>query len=88
MHVNFKAFKKMKRLRLLMINSNVRFSGRPNFLPNELRLLSWRECPSESLSSISHLENLAALEMPVSQLKRLEGIEVQLLFLEKLFHGL
>jgi hypothetical protein len=88
MHVNFKVFKKMKRLRLLKVNPNVRFSGRLNFLPNELRLLAWRECPLQSLSSISHLENLAALEMPMSQLKRLEGIEVQLLFLEKLFHDL
>ena len=71
-----------------MINPNARCSGRPNFLSNELRFLAWPKCPLEFLSSISHLENLAALEMPKSQLKRLEGIEVQFLFLEKLFHDL
>jgi hypothetical protein len=86
MRLSFKAFKKMKRLRLLMVKPNARFSGGPNFLPNELRLLDWHECPLESLSSIFHVENLVALRMPGSHLKGLKGIEVQLLFLGKLFH--
>ncbi|XP_059455219.1 TMV resistance protein N-like [Corylus avellana] len=75
MRLSFKAFKKMKRLRLLMVKPNAHFSGELNFLSNELRLLDWHECPLESLSSIFHIENLAALRIPGSPLKRLEGIE-------------
>ncbi|XP_059455249.1 disease resistance protein Roq1-like [Corylus avellana] len=47
-HLDSSAFKKMRRLRLL-INRNARFSKKPNFLPEELRLLDWPEDPGEFL---------------------------------------
>ena len=70
----------------LIIKPNVRFSRELNFFPNELRLLNLHKCPLEFLSPIFHVENLVALRMLGSHLNRLEGIEVQLLFLGKLFH--
>jgi hypothetical protein len=75
-----KAFKKMKRLRIF-INRNARFSEEPNFLSNELRLLDWHKYPGESLPSNFCGKNLVVLRMPQSQLKGLEGVQVELLFL-------
>ena len=78
-HLNFKAFKKMKRLRLF-ISRNVHFSQEPNFLSNELRLLDWPEYPGESFPSNFSGRNLVELSMPRSHLKELEGVQVKLLF--------
>lgn len=79
-HLSSKAFKKMKRLRLL-ISHNARFSEEPTFLSNELRLLNWPEYPGESFPSNFCGKNLVELSMPRSHLKTLEGVEVKLLFL-------
>jgi len=79
-HLSSKAFKKMKRLRLL-ISRNARFSEEPNFLSNELRLLDWPEYPGESFPSNFCGKNLVELSMPHSHLKTLEGVQVELLFL-------
>jgi hypothetical protein len=73
------AFKNMKRLRVLIVKSNACFSGGPIFLPNELRVLDWPNCPLESFPS-NFGEKLVILRMPSSLLKELEGVEVQLLF--------
>ncbi|KEH37535.1 putative TIR domain, winged helix-turn-helix DNA-binding domain-containing protein [Medicago truncatula] len=47
---NGKAFKKMKKLKTLIIE-NDHFSEGPKYLPNSLRVLKWKGCPSKSLSS-------------------------------------
>ncbi|KAG2685814.1 hypothetical protein I3760_10G143100 [Carya illinoinensis] len=52
-----KAFVKMKKFRLF-INRNARFSGKLNYLPNELRILDWPECPLQSLPSNFHGKKL------------------------------
>ena len=57
-----KTFEKMKRLRLF-ISRNAYFSGKPNSLPNELRVLDWAECPLESLPSNFHGQKLFLLRM-------------------------
>ncbi|KAF5471669.1 hypothetical protein F2P56_008442 [Juglans regia] len=65
-----KAFVKMKNLRLF-INRNARFSGRLNYLPNELRMLDWPECPLQSLPSNFHEKKLVEFRMPSSHIKEL-----------------
>uniref|UniRef100_A0A2N9FIF8 Uncharacterized protein n=1 Tax=Fagus sylvatica TaxID=28930 RepID=A0A2N9FIF8_FAGSY len=52
----------MKRLRLF-INRNALFSGGPNYLSNELRLLEWPEYPLQSLPSNFHGKRLVVLKM-------------------------
>jgi hypothetical protein len=79
-HLSPKAFKNMTRLKMF-INRNAHFSKEPNFLSNELRLLDWPNYPGESLPSNFCGKNLVVLTMPRSQLKELEGVQVQLLFL-------
>ncbi|KAK7258834.1 hypothetical protein RIF29_24422 [Crotalaria pallida] len=44
------AFQKMKRLRLLIVR-NTSFSSAPSYLPNQLRLLDWKDYPSQSFPS-------------------------------------
>jgi hypothetical protein len=79
-HLSSKAFKKMKRLKVLICR-NARFSKEPNFLSNTLRLLDWPEYPGESLPSNFHGNNLVVLRMPYSHLKALTGVQVEQLFL-------
>ncbi|KAK4564013.1 hypothetical protein RGQ29_006203 [Quercus rubra] len=57
-----KNFMKMKRLRLF-INRNALFSGGPNYLSNELRLLEWPEYPLQYLPSNFHGKRLVVLNM-------------------------
>ena len=47
---NGNGFKKMTSLKTLIIE-NGHFSKRPNYLPSSLRVLRWKRCTSESLSS-------------------------------------
>jgi hypothetical protein len=47
---NGKAFKKMKKLKTLIIE-NCHFSKGAIYLRNSLRVLKWNGCPSESLPS-------------------------------------
>jgi hypothetical protein len=79
-HLNFKALKTMKRLRLF-ISRSARFSEELNFLSNELRLLDWPEYPEESFPSNFCGKNLIYLRMPRSRLMELEGVQVELLLL-------
>jgi hypothetical protein len=76
----------MEMLRLLIVKSNECFSRGPIFLPNELRVLDWPNCPLESFPSSFEGKKLAILRMHRSFLKGLEGDQVQLLFLGKLCH--
>jgi hypothetical protein len=78
-HLSPKAFKKMQRLGMF-INHNARFSEEPNFLFKELRLLDWHKYLGESLPYNFCGKNLV-LSMSQSQLKGLEGVQVELLFL-------
>ncbi|XP_028756536.1 TMV resistance protein N-like [Neltuma alba] len=57
------AFKKMKNLRILIIE-NVRFSRGPEYLPNTLRVLDWSGYPSSSLPSDFNPRNLLILSLP------------------------
>ncbi|RYR57996.1 hypothetical protein Ahy_A05g023659 isoform A [Arachis hypogaea] len=57
------AFKKMENLKTLIILSG-NFSRSPNYLPNSLRLLEWREYPSYSLPVDFHPKKLAILKLP------------------------
>lgn len=59
------AFKKMKRLRTLIIRSHC-FSEGPKNLPNSLRVLEWWGYPSHSLPSHFNPEKLAVLRLPRS----------------------
>ncbi|KAG6675552.1 hypothetical protein I3842_15G108800 [Carya illinoinensis] len=64
------AFIKMKNLRYF-INRNARFSGSPNYLSNELRVLHWVEYPSQSLPYNFHGRKLVDLRISDSLLKEL-----------------
>ncbi|XP_059454645.1 disease resistance protein Roq1-like [Corylus avellana] len=69
-----KAFKKMKRLRLLIIR-NAHLSKEPNFLSNELRVIDWVEYPGEYFPSNFRGKNLVILRMAHSRIKILEGVQ-------------
>ncbi|XP_065620954.1 disease resistance protein RPP2A-like [Quercus suber] len=56
-HLSSKNFMKMKRINLF-INRNALFSGEPNYLSNELRLLKWPEYPLQYLPSNFHGKRL------------------------------
>ncbi|KAG7945423.1 hypothetical protein I3843_15G150700 [Carya illinoinensis] len=68
-------FTKMKRLKLF-INQNGCFSGGPNYLPNELRVLDWPGYPLQSLPPNFHGEKLTILRIHNSPIKELgEGFK-------------
>ncbi|KAG6625137.1 disease resistance protein RUN1-like [Carya illinoinensis] len=69
-----KAFMKMKRLRLFL-NHNAQFSGGPNYLSNELRVLNWPKYPSSFLPSNFHGNKLTILRMSDSLVKELHGLQ-------------
>jgi hypothetical protein len=79
-HLSSKAFKKMKRLKVL-ISCNAHFFKEPNFLSNTVRLLDWSKYPGKSLPSNFHGNNLVVLRMPYSHLKALTRVQVEQLFL-------
>ncbi|KAB2623117.1 TMV resistance protein N-like [Pyrus ussuriensis x Pyrus communis] len=55
-------FSNMKNLKIF-INCNGRFSGAIDYLPNNLRLVDWPECPLKSLPLNFNLKNLVLLNM-------------------------
>lgn len=80
-------FKKMRRLRILIVR-NAKVSGVPNHLPDNLRLLEWNKYPLPSLPADFHPETLVVLNLPQSNIKMDEPFKVCLilnLFLS-LFH--
>ncbi|XP_021834512.1 TMV resistance protein N-like isoform X2 [Prunus avium] len=70
--LNAESFSKMKNLRLF-INHNARLSGEVHYLPNELRLLSWPEYPSQSLPANFNPKKLVGLTLPRSRILRLDS---------------
>ncbi|KAL1356253.1 hypothetical protein HN51_008263 [Arachis hypogaea] len=75
------AFKKMENLKTLIILSG-NFSRSPNYLPNSLRLLEWREYPSYSLPVDFHPKKLAILKLPKNCLTLLRLVKVLKEFVE------
>ncbi|XP_031404006.1 disease resistance protein LAZ5-like [Punica granatum] len=69
-YLNPKAFKKMKRLRILIVTEGD-FSCSPDHLPSELRWLEWHRYPSSSLPSNFSPSNLVALILPCSGITKL-----------------
>ncbi|KAJ6951360.1 TMV resistance protein N-like isoform X2 [Populus alba x Populus x berolinensis] len=78
MHLNAKAFKKMKRLRILIIR-NALLTVAPVYLSNELRWLEWPGCPLLSLPSTFHARKLVVLNMQHSFISHFEGFKCLLL---------
>ena len=78
-HLRFKAFKKMKGLRLF-ISRNAQFSEEPNFLSDELRVIDWIDYPGEYFPSNFRGKNLVILRMAHSRIKLLDGVQVKFLF--------
>ncbi|CAN1844498.1 Disease resistance protein RPV1 [Linum perenne] len=70
-----KAFKKMKRLRLLKLN-HVRLKGSYEYISCKLRWLCWHGFSLESIPSDFDLENLIALDLRHSSLKIFSEEEV------------
>ncbi|KAF7820619.1 TMV resistance protein N-like isoform X1 [Senna tora] len=58
-----KAFKEMKKLRMLIIR-NAHFSKGPTYLPNSLRVLEWKCYPSQFLPLDFHPDKLVHLNLP------------------------
>ncbi|XP_022722640.1 TMV resistance protein N-like [Durio zibethinus] len=67
--ISTEAFAKMINLRLLKIDS-VRFTGSYEKFSRKLRWLWWRRCPLMVLPPNLHLDNLVALEMRHSSIKK------------------
>ncbi|KAG6737288.1 hypothetical protein POTOM_058802 [Populus tomentosa] len=78
MHLSAKAFKKMKRLRILIIR-NALLTVAPVYLSNELRWLEWPGCPLLSLPSTFHARKLVVLNMQDSFISHFEGFKMQCL---------
>ena len=73
---NGTAFKKMQNLRILIIR-NACFSESPKYLPNNLRVLEWKQCPLSSFPQSFHPKKLAILKMPHSCLKLEKSLKVK-----------
>src|ERR1044072_7426781 len=69
-----KAFKKMKNLRVLIMENAASSTG-PEHLPNSLRVLDWRSCPSPSLPSDFSPKQLVILNMPKSCFKLFQPLK-------------
>lgn len=70
------ALEKMKKLRILVVR-NTRFSSPPSYPPNQLRLLDWKEYPSQSFPSGFHPKKIVALNLRGRRL--VQPFQVQLL---------
>ncbi|KAJ7970185.1 Disease resistance-like protein [Quillaja saponaria] len=73
------AFKRMKNLRILMVE-NAYFSEGPKHLPNNLRVLDWKNYPSMSLPPDFHPKNLVVLSLLDSRLKLKESLNFKGLY--------
>ncbi|XP_054811041.1 TMV resistance protein N-like [Prosopis cineraria] len=70
-----KAFKKMKNLKILMLNQNMKFLEGPKYLPNSLKVLRWPRYPSSCLPLNFHPKELFELDMGLGCLKSVEMIK-------------
>ncbi|KAK7349896.1 hypothetical protein VNO77_07740 [Canavalia gladiata] len=68
--LNIKAFKRMRRLRLLQL-AGVQLDGDYSYLPRSLRYLCWHGCPITCTPPEFHLKSLVAIELKYSNLKKL-----------------
>lgn len=76
-YLNAKAFKRMKRLRLLIIHSAY-ISGDFDYLSNNLRWVEWNAYPLSSLPPNFHPRKLVGLYLYNSRIKHLgEGYKVK-----------
>jgi hypothetical protein len=78
-----KAFKKMKRLRLLQL-AGVKLDGDFEYLSKNLRWLSWKEFSLTSIPANFYRENLVSIELENSNVKLLWK-EAQVLILISFF---
>ena len=75
------AFEKMKKLRVLIVQNRV-FSSERIYLPNQLRLLDWKEYPSKSFPLPDfYPKKIAAFNLCCSPLVLEKPFQVQLLAL-------
>ncbi|KAJ7975389.1 Resistance protein [Quillaja saponaria] len=87
-------FEKMKNLRLLVIE-NANFSKGPKHLPSSLRVLDWKNYPSQSLPTDFDPTKLVILNLPhssdftlnVAVIKTLESLRLALLYPEGYSRG-
>ncbi|XP_054813332.1 disease resistance protein Roq1-like [Prosopis cineraria] len=70
-----KAFKKMKNLKILMLNENMKLLEGPKYLPNSLKVLRWPRYPSSCLPLNFHPKELFELDMGLGCLKSVEMIK-------------
>ncbi|GJX55278.1 NB-ARC domains-containing protein [Tanacetum coccineum] len=71
--IDGKAFAQMKKLRILKLPKDdaVNFSGKLEFLSNELRLLYWHGCPFELLPSDFYPQDIVVIDLSYSNIKQL-----------------
>ncbi|KAK4283908.1 hypothetical protein QN277_000809 [Acacia crassicarpa] len=72
---NGKAFKRMKNLKILILE-NAKFSQGPKYLPNSLAVLRWRGYPSSSLPNGFRPKYLVELDLGDSNFSNLNSIVV------------
>nr|XP_016505080.1 PREDICTED: TMV resistance protein N-like [Nicotiana tabacum] len=70
-NLSTKAFKKMKNLRVLIMNE-LHISGGFELLSKELRCLSWKRCPLKCVPSNFPAENLVVLDMHESAIQEFQ----------------
>nr|XP_016500254.1 PREDICTED: disease resistance protein TAO1-like isoform X2 [Nicotiana tabacum] len=71
LHLSTKAFKKMKNLRVLMMDE-LHISGDFELLSKELRWLSWKRCPLKCIPSNFPAVNLVVLDMRGSDIQEFQ----------------
>ena len=70
------AFEKMNKLRILIVQ-DADFSMAPKYLPNNLRVLEWNNCPLKSFPANFNPNKLVVFKMPHSCLKLVKSIKVK-----------
>ena len=63
-----RAFKKMKRLRLLQLD-HVKLTGDYGYLSKQLRWICWQGFPSKYIPNNFHMENVIAIDLKHSHLQ-------------------
>ena len=67
-HLKTKAFKKMRRLRLLKLD-HVPLAGDYDYLPKNIRWLYWHGFPSKCIPADFYMGSVVAVELKSSKLK-------------------
>ena len=66
--LNKKSFLKLNGLQILIICGDVFYGDHVDYLPNDLRLLNWKDCPLQYFPSDFYPRKLAALKMVFSEI--------------------